>query len=83
LRHHLQVASWYRFNVFLFVHSASISQLPPFVRLFEIDVGENVADVAPLPYRLRKSLIRVLPFWAKQWLAEAIEIARPLSNRSS
>lgn len=82
LRHRAQVAPWYRFNVFLFVQSSAVCLLPPFVRLFELDARENVADVAPALYRVRKFFIRILPFWVRQLLAEGSEMTQSLLNRS-
>jgi hypothetical protein len=77
LQRRAEVAPWYRFNTFLFVHSDVIGQLPPSIRSFELNIDDAVPDVSPFLYRARKSLIRLLPFRIKQLLADAVERMHP------
>lgn len=55
------VPAWYRYNMLLYVHRDSLEQVAPFARQFQLREGEPVADPSPLPYRVRKFIVRLLP----------------------
>ncbi len=56
-----EIPHWYRYNLVLYVQRGALDRLPRFVRQFEIPGGRDLPDVSPLPYRLRKMVIRLLP----------------------
>lgn len=66
---HPEVAPWYRYNVLLYVHRSAIESLPVDVRESRIADGVPIDDVSPLLYKARKRIIRQLPAWATQALA--------------
>ena len=61
LREHLEIESWYRYNLLLFVHDSRIPQLPPAMAATRIADTAPIPDVAPLSNRLRRALLRQLP----------------------
>jgi SAM-dependent methyltransferase len=63
------VAPWYRYNTLLYVKQEAIESLPESIRRTRIPTGAPIRDVSPLPYKVRKSIIRRLPTWATQALA--------------
>lgn len=63
------VARWYRYNLMIYVHGSEIASLPQSLQAAVIPDGQAIADVSPLSYRARKSVVRLLPFWATQMLA--------------
>lgn len=56
-----RIAPWYRYNLLLFVQRDGLDAVSPFARAFTLGDGVAAADVSPLPYRLRKAVIRMLP----------------------
>ena len=55
------VPHWYRYNLLLYVSDAALGQLHGFVRQFAVPHQQPVPDVSPLRYRLRRSVVRMLP----------------------
>jgi SAM-dependent methyltransferase len=55
------IASWYRYNLMLYVHQDVLPQLGPALRSSLIPEGTTVRDFAPFRYRLRRQLVRRLP----------------------
>lgn len=55
------VAPWYRYNMLLYATPERLASLPPQVQLCQIDPGKEIADLAPLSYKLRKLLVQTLP----------------------
>ena len=64
--------AWYRFNSFLYVHEDKIPELSSEVRATEIHRHEPVPDLSPFSYRLRKSIVRLLPYSVQNGVAAAI-----------
>ena len=64
-----EVAPWYRFNTFLYVKGERIDSLPDAVRQTRLPNDEPIRDISPLPYKVRKRIVRRLPVWAAQALA--------------
>jgi hypothetical protein len=64
------VAPWYKYNSFLFIHRDILPALPAYLRLYAIESGQAVPDVSPVSYRIRKALVRLLPFRIQQFLAK-------------
>ena len=63
------VAPWYRYNTLLYVKRGAIESLPESVRRTRLSQDAPIRDVSPLPYKVRKSIVRRLPTWATQALA--------------
>jgi hypothetical protein len=66
-----RVEPWYRYNTFIFAHRTQLDQLPEVVRQRRIKDADVVPDISPLVYRIRKTIIGVLPLWAVTRLAIA------------
>lgn len=54
-----RVQPWYRYNVFLYANAAA--QLPAEVAQSRVPDGAAIADISPPAYKLRKTLVRLLP----------------------
>lgn len=63
------ISFWYRFNTLLYVHHDVVASLPPEIAATRIPEALRVADVSPLPFRLRKLIVRSLPYAWQQGLA--------------
>ncbi len=63
------VAPWYRYNTLLYVRRQAIGLLPESVRQTRLSKDTPIRDVSPLLYKVRKSIVRQLPTWATQALA--------------
>lgn len=55
------IPSWYRYNIMLYVRRDWLDRIAPFARDFELADSEPVPDPSPLPYKLRKRVVRLLP----------------------
>ena len=55
------VASWYRYNSILYVRANHIASLPPSVARTRIADGDEIPEVAPISWRLRRAVLRHLP----------------------
>jgi SAM-dependent methyltransferase len=71
VRDDTRVAPWYRYNTLLFADTSRAESLPESVRLTRLAQDASVPDVSPWSYRVRKRLIRTMPFWVRQELAKA------------
>ena len=56
-----RIATWYRYNLILYVRRDHLKQIDAFACQFQLGDGEVVSDPSPFPYRLRKCVIRSLP----------------------
>ncbi len=56
-----RLPAWYRYNLILYVQRCALDTLDPFARQFLLREGERLVDLSPLPYRLRKLIVRSLP----------------------
>jgi len=56
-----KIEPWYRYNTFLFVHENAIDEVPLAVRGYQISKDAHIPAIAPLPWRLRNSVLRRLP----------------------
>jgi len=61
IRGKLEVEPWYRFNAIFYAHESIVDKLPAAMRSARVPDGVPIASVAPLSYRLRCALLRVLP----------------------
>ncbi len=64
-----QVSFWYRYNILLYVHRDRIAALPPALAQTRIAENAPIPDISPLPFRLRKGVVRLLPYPVQQGLA--------------
>lgn len=56
-----EVEPWYRYNLLLYATPARLEALPADLQSCRIPDATPVADLSPLPYRLRKVCVRLLP----------------------
>ncbi len=63
------VAPWYRYNTLLYVKREAIELLPESVKQTRLSKDTSIRDVSPFLYKVRKSIVRQLPTWATQALA--------------
>jgi len=66
-----EVAPWYRYNTLLYVKREHVDSLPKSVKQTHRPHNAPILDVSPLLYKLRKSVVRQLPYWATQALASS------------
>lgn len=55
------IEPWYRYNIFLYISSNCIENLPHDIRRTLVPAGEKLSDISPLLYKVRKMLVRLLP----------------------
>lgn len=70
-----EVAPWYRYNTLLYVKREHVDSLPESVKQTHLSLNSPIRDVSPLLYKLRKSVVRQLPYWATQALASSAKKA--------
>ena len=56
-----EIQSWYRYNIFLYVHKDRVATLPEAVTKFHIPDTAVIPDVSPPLYKIRKAMVRLLP----------------------
>jgi SAM-dependent methyltransferase len=56
-----EIEPWYRYNSILYVAKTRLASLPDAVSRFVVADHLDIPDVSPLPYKLRKLVIRTLP----------------------
>ena len=86
LRDERTVEPWYRYNTLLYASPQCLAQLPDAIRRTALPATQRVGDVSPLPYRLRKAMIALLPVSAMTGIAklkERLVAARRRSARST
>ncbi len=64
-----QISYWYRYNAFLFVRHEALATLPADLRTKVVADNEPLVDVSPLSFRLRKAVVRRLPYAIQQQVA--------------
>jgi len=69
------IEPWYRYNIFLFVNQRGVSRLSETIRRTQLERTEPIADLAPLPWRLRNFTFRYLPQPFVQRLARIKHVA--------
>lgn len=67
------VEPWYRYNIMLYVAKSRMATLPPEFEAFLIADSHGIEDISPLPYKLRKMLVRMLPVPVMTQLAKLKE----------
>jgi len=66
-----QVSFWYRYNTLLYVHRDRLSTLNGNVRASAVALDAQISDISPLWFKIRKTIVRLLPNTVKEWLARA------------
>ena len=72
LKEYRDVAPWYRYNMLLFANAAGQARLSPEAAAMRLPERSPVADVSPLPFRLRKLAVALLPQGIQDIIADAI-----------
>jgi len=70
------ICYWYRYNSFLFARGNALAALPGAVRSCEIRASQEVVDVSPLAFRLRKRIVLGLPARIENWLSRLVSKIR-------
>jgi SAM-dependent methyltransferase len=63
------VAPWYRYNTLLYAKREAVESLPESLRQTRVPDGTPIRDISPQWYKARKQVVRRLPSWATQTLA--------------
>jgi SAM-dependent methyltransferase len=74
------ISFWYRYNVLLYVRDDRIGDLPATMMASRIADDRAIPDPTPPLFRIRKALVRALPYGMQQGLARLK--ARMMSGRS-
>lgn len=61
IRGELEAEPWYRYNLLFFAHDQVIGSLPDAVARCRVPDDSSIDDYSPPAYRLRKSILRLLP----------------------
>lgn len=67
--HDPQVSFWYRYNTLLYVREAAFDALPETLKASRLPAGRPVPDLSPAAFRLRKAVVRRLPYRLQHELA--------------
>jgi hypothetical protein len=70
-----EIEPWYRYNTILYASPGAFAELPAVVRAARVPEHERVADLSPWRYRLRKRVVKLLPFSVATRVARAKERA--------
>src|SRR5690606_32212786 len=63
------ISFWYRYNVLLNVRDDRIAGLPAAIMASRIADEGTIPDPTPMMFRIRKALVRLLPYGVQQGLA--------------
>ena len=81
LKNDKRIEPWYRYNAFLYVSKKRLTELPQALQDAQIPDNQTLTDVSPTLYKIRKSLIRLLPVPVVTKIAK-IKEARVLKKRT-
>ena len=65
----VKISFWYRFNMFLYVRHEHVSSLPASLRATMVPDGTRLRDISPPSFRVRKAVIRKLPYRVQHEIA--------------
>jgi hypothetical protein len=71
---------WYRYNCFLFVAESALGTVPADWREAQIPASAAVPDVAPVLFRMRKQVVRILPQNVQNSLSRLMSAVRSVST---
>ena len=63
---------WYRYNIFMFVRESAVPHLPEQIRKTRVAASGPVADVSPGLFKIRKTIVRLLPVAIQDQIAGAL-----------
>ena len=63
------ISFWYRFNPIVYLADERAARMPDAVRATHVGDSDDIADVSPTWFKMRKRAIRALPFGMQQSLA--------------
>mgnify|MGYP001627750901 CR=1 FL=1 len=69
LRDYHDVSFWYRYNVVLYVKKTAADQLPDTIQATKVASDAKIPDIAPPLFKLRKSIVKKLPYGVQNKLA--------------
>lgn len=81
LKNDERIEPWYRYNAFLYISKNRLAELPQALRDAQVSEGKALTDLSPAIYKIRKSLIRLLPVSVVTKIAK-IKEARVLRKRT-
>lgn len=64
-----KISFWYRYNTVLYVADTHLRDAPKEVRASVVPPADKIPDVAPMWFKIRKTIVRQLPIRAREWLA--------------
>ena len=67
--HEQSIEPWYKYNSFVYVRRARLDVLPSEMRETLVSNEQKLKDISPVPYRIRKALVRLLPVPAVSMLS--------------
>jgi len=67
------VAWWYRYNTLIYANDRAIRSFPAPLAAAVVSDTEKIEDVATVPHRLRRTILRSLPPWLIDQLAAAVD----------
>ena len=59
--HEQSVEPWYKYNSFVYVRRSRLDSIPFEIRMTLVSDDQQLKDLSPIPYRIRKALVRLLP----------------------
>ena len=65
-----RVSYWYRFNSFLYIRREFLEGLSPQLTSWEVPAVRPLQDISPVAFRIRKSVVKHLPFTVQRGIAD-------------
>ena len=67
--HEQSVEPWYKYNSFIYVRRLRLDAMPSELRVTQVSDDQQLKDLSPIIYRIRKALVRLLPVAAVSLLS--------------
>jgi SAM-dependent methyltransferase len=64
------VSYWYRYNTFLYVRPEVLTRISPQLTSREVPMGSPLQDISPVAFRIRKSVVKHLPYTVQRGIAD-------------
>jgi hypothetical protein len=64
-----RVSYWYRYNSFLYVRREFLGRISPQLTAWEVSGNTPLQDLSPMVFRIRKSVVRHLPYTLQHGIA--------------
>lgn len=65
-----EIEPWYRYNTLLYASPVALSSMSVELKDFRVPDNHKVPDISPLPYKIRKTIVRCLPISVMTKLAK-------------